>query len=132
MIKWCILCLKTPCLYIKTSKSTYTKLQDLPQKCKGVNNINTLVSFSNDNDLTSLIKASICDSSCTLQNISHDETNLTNKMGPRLNKKIEVKFQISCGSYLSNYAALAGKGKHFRKVNNINDYVKKNKSYLCI
>ena len=81
-----------------------------------MNDNNTLVSFSNDNDLTSLIKASVGDSPCTLQNISHDETNLTKQMGSRLNKKIEVKFQISCGTYLSNYAALVGKGNTLEKL----------------
>ena len=103
-------------------QDTYTKLSDLTQKCKYVNDNNTLVSFSNDNDLTSFIKASFGISSRTVQNISH-ETNLSKKMGPRINKKLEVKFQIRCGTYFSNYKALAGNEHHFRKVNNIKDYV---------
>ena len=61
-------------------QDTYTKLSDLTQKYKDVNDNNTLVSISNDNDLTSFIKASVVISPRTVQNISH-ETNLSKKMG---------------------------------------------------
>ena len=99
-------------------QDTYTKLSDLTQKCKDVNDNNTLVSFS------------IGISSCTVQNISH-ETNLSKKMVPRINKKLEVKFQIRCGTYFSSYKELAENEHHFQKVNNIKDYVKKtNPAYV--
>ena len=38
-------------------QDTYTKLSDLTQKCKDVNNNNTLVSNPNDIDLTNFLKA---------------------------------------------------------------------------
>ena len=103
-------------------QDTYTKLSDLTQKFKGVNDNNTLVSLSNDNDLTSFIKASVGISSRTVHIFSH-ETNLSKKMGSRINKKLEVKFEIRCGTYFSNYKALSENEHHFRKVNNIKDYV---------
>ena len=113
---------------IKNKQETYKKLKDSTQTCKHVNDNNTLVSFTNDNELTSLIKTSVGDSSCTLQDISHDETNLSNKknndkdeyvgdsyyaykkveIDPRLNQKIVLKLQINSGSYFSNYIAHAG------------------------
>ena len=104
-------------------QDTYTKLSDLTQKCKDVNDNNTLVSLSNDNDLTNFIKASVGISSRMVQNNSH-ETNLSKKIGSRINKKLEVKFEIRCGTYFSNYKALAGNENHFRKVNDIKDFVK--------
>ena len=111
-------------------QDTYTKLSDLTQKCKDVNDNNTLVSISNDNDLTSFIKASVGISSRTVHNFSH-ETNLSKKMGSRINKKLEVKFEIRCGAYFSNYKALSENEHHFRKVNNIKDYViKTNPTYV--
>ena len=52
-------------------QDTYTKLSDLTQKCKDVNDNNTLVSISNDIDLTNFIKASVGISSRKVQNNSH-------------------------------------------------------------
>ena len=104
-------------------QDTYTKLSDLTQKFKDVIDNNTLVSISNDNDLTSFIKASVGISSHMVQNNSH-ETNLSKTIGSRINKKLEVKFEIRRGTYISNYKALAGNNNHFRKVNDIKDFVK--------
>ena len=56
---------------------------------------------------------------------------LAKKMGSRINKKLEVKFEIRCGAYFSNYKALSENEHHFRKVNNIKDYViKTNPTYV--
>ena len=136
---------------IENKQEVYKKLKDLTKKCKDDNDNNTLVSFTNDNELISLIKASVGDRSCTLQYTSHDEKNLSNKknndkdeyvgdsyyaykqvkIDPRLNQKIVVKLQINCGSYFSNYIAHARKGQYLRKVNDIKEFVKK-KSYICM
>ena len=104
-------------------QDTYTKLSDLTQKCKDVNDNNTLVSISNDNDLTNFIKASVGISSRMVQNNSH-ETNLSKTIGSRINKKLEVKFEIRRGTYISHYKAQAGNDNHFRIVNDIKDFVR--------
>ena len=93
-------------------QDTYTKLSDLTQKCKDVNDNNTLVSISNDNDLTNSIKTSIGISSRMVQNNSR-ETNLSKKIGSRINEKLEVKFEIRRGTYTSHYKAQAGNDNHF-------------------
>ena len=62
-------------------QDTYTKLSDLTQKCKDVNNNNTLVSNPNDIDLTNFLKASV-----DVQNNSH-ESDLRKKIGSRKKRK---------------------------------------------
>ena len=57
-------------------QDTYTKLSDLTQTCKDVNDNNTLISISNYNDLTNFIKTSVGISSRKVQTNYH-ETNLS-------------------------------------------------------
>ena len=49
---------------------------------------------------------------------------LAKKNDSRINKKLEVKFEIRRGTYISHYKAQAGNDNHFRKVNDIKDFDK--------
>ena len=86
------------------NQDTYTKLSDLTQKCKDVNDNNTLVSNPNDIDLTNFLKASVTISSRKVQKNSH-ESDLRKKIGSRKkkcqvrNKMWKLYFSLQCKSW---------------------------------